>query len=122
MSEGITLDIFQQMTRKAKSLPPSVVGIVCKPSLEMAIRATGNAIKRAHYPFLDYGGVPVYTDLHQANDALIFTSVVWLHAYLNRRKDPDKWVRVLMRNLLKGDKGRASIYRIPFALPMISTF
>lgn len=114
-----TIEEFNRMKARLKPHSLSVVGIVCKPHLEIAIRQ--RLIERSHNP-LGFGlsGILVYSDLYQAADVLSFTSNAWLRAYLNRREEPGKWSRLLMRNLFKNDIARARNYGIPWKLPPLT--
>lgn len=94
----ITLVDFQRMKERFKPNQPEIIGIVCKPSLELLIRA--RIIEQSYSPLSNGGlvGVDVYADADQQADILAFSDRNLLSAYLNRKNEPRKWIEVLLRD------------------------
>ena len=61
-----------------------VVGIVCKPSIELALRTKMIAKKESIYYLGGLEGIDVFTDVEQVEDILVFTDRELLHVYLHR--------------------------------------
>lgn len=115
----LTLQEFNRIKAQLTPMSLPIAGLVCKPALEMTIRA--KMIERSHDPhgFGGLCGVPVYSDAHQCEEVIVFTDDRLLRAYLQRREKPEAWTKALMRGLLR-DRKSARRYAVPWKLPAVT--
>lgn len=97
-SKPLTIEDYQQLRERFKSARPEVVGIVCKPSLELIIRA--KIIEQDQSPFSQGGlvGIDICTDADQEEGILTFSDRELMRKYLNRKRDPKAWIEALLRD------------------------
>lgn len=93
-----TLDDWRKMRERFKTPEPQVVGIVCKPAIEMAIREKIKRDESSRIPIVPMVAIEIHTDAEQEQDCLAFYSYDVMRAYLNRKAGPRKWAEAVLRD------------------------
>lgn len=105
MTHGTTTELTYEALLDVENLLPKekqAVGVVVQPAVHCALvaqlqDATGG---KPDLPNISNAcwGLPIFIDLEQDVSAIVFYDDEMLRAYLNRKENPKRWARVLLRN------------------------